>query len=330
MLAGCGSAGRPGLAAIGEGILGPRGLVASVYARHLPHVSALAFDSRGRLWATTSGSSTHARDGVYLIARTGARPVRIVGGITAPLGLVWVGSRLLVASLGRVTAFGDFDGSAFRQRRVILRGPVLVGENTNLVRRPGGRLVLGVSASCDHCVPAVKWSGAIVSFRVDGSDLQLVARGIRAPFGLAYDARTKTLYASMNQRDDLGAKTPGDWLAVVRQGQDWGFPACYGQQTRRCAGKPSPVGVLDAHAAAGGVAILAGELGVGYRRSALVAEWQLGTVKRVALGDRRGRVTAFLSGFAHPLPLLTVAGRSVLVGDWGRGIVYRVARVAGV
>ena len=65
----------------------------------------------------------------------------------------------------------------------------------------------------------------------------------------------------MNQRDDLGAKTPGDWLALVRQGQDWGFPGCYGQGGAACAGVPKPVAVLDPHAAAGGVAVLTSELG---------------------------------------------------------------------
>ena len=53
----------------------------------------------------------------------------------------------------------------------------------------------------------------------------------------------------MNQRDDLGSKTPGDWLAVVREGQDWGFPGCWGQGGKACEGVPEPAAVLDAHAA---------------------------------------------------------------------------------
>ena len=44
---------------------------------------------------------------------------------------------------------------------------------------------MGVSASCDRCVPASKWSAAIVSFRPDGSDLTLLARNVRAAYGLA-------------------------------------------------------------------------------------------------------------------------------------------------
>ncbi len=319
--------GSIGSGSIGAGLSGPSDLKAVVATRGLSHVSALTLDTKGRLWATTSGSSTHATDGVFLVARPGARPVKVVSGLVAPLGLAWIGKQLFVSSLGRVTAYSGFDGSQFAQAKVILDGPVAGGENNNVVLAPDGRLVMGISASCDHCVPASKWSGSIVSFRSDGSGLALVASHVRAAYGLAYLPGTSTLFATMNQRDDLGARTPGDWLAVVRFGQDWGFPRCYGQQTRACVRQPKPAAVLDAHAAAGGLALLAAELGERYRSVALVAEWQLGVVKRVPLqtsgGTYTGKASMLLSGFEHPLPVLA-AGSSVLVGDWGSGIVYRI------
>ena len=320
----CGNGGTPATGSIGVGLRGPADLQAAVYVRGLTHVSALTFDADGRLWATTSGSATHASDGIYLVAHAGARPVKVVSGLVAPLGLAWVGQRLVVSSLGRVTAYSGFDGSRFRHSTVILRGPVAGGENNNVVLAPNGRLVMGVSASCDHCVPASKWSAAIVSFRPDGSDLRLVARRVRAAYGLAYLPGTSTLLATMNQRDDLGVKTPGDWLAVIQAGQDWGFPSCYGQATKACASQPRPAAVLDAHAAAGGVALVSRELGSRYRHSALVAEWQTGVVKRVPLSNTNsGTASTFVTGFVHPLPVLT-ADAGVLVGDWSTGIVYRL------
>ena len=210
---------------------------------------------------------------------------------------------------------------------MIISGPVAGGENNNVVLAPDGRLVMGISAACDHCVPTSKWSGAIVSFRPDGSGLRLVAGKVRAAYGLAYLPGTSTLLATMNQRDDLGARTPGDWLAVVRSGQNWGFPNCYGQQTKACASRPKPAAVLDAHAAAGGVALVSAQLGDGYRLSALVAEWQLGVVKRIPLhavdGTYTGTAATFLTGFKHPLPVLA-ASSAMLVGDWGTGVVYRI------
>jgi glucose/arabinose dehydrogenase len=328
---GTGSIGKGSIStgSIGAGLRGPSDLKAVVDTRGLRHVSALVLDAKGRLWATTSGSATHATDGVFLVARHGARPVKVVSGLVAPLGLVWVGKQLIVSSLGRVTAYSGFAGSHFAHAKVIVDGLVAGGENNNLVLAPDGRLVMGISASCDHCVPASQWSGSIVSFRPDGSGLAVVASHVRAAYGLAYLPGLSTLFATMNQRDDLGARTPGDWLAVVRSGQDWGFPRCYGQQTRACAGQPKPAAVLDAHAAAGGVALLAAQLGERYRTSALVAEWQLGVVKRVPLhassGTYTGSASTFLSGFEHPLPVLATGG-SVLVGDWGSGIVYCITQ----
>jgi glucose/arabinose dehydrogenase len=120
----------------------------------------------------------------------------------------------------------------------------------------------------------------------------------------------------MNQRDDLGHKTPGDWLAVVADGQDWGFPSCYGQGGPPCSGVPSPLAALDPHAAAGGVAVANGR--------ALVAEWSFGKVLSVALEHNRGALRTYVTGLQHPLPLITTGTGAVLIGDWGTGIIYRI------
>jgi glucose/arabinose dehydrogenase len=72
---------------------------------------------------------------------------------------------------------------------------------------------------------------------------------------------TDDLLVSMDQRDDFGAATPGDWLGLVGVGQSWGFPGCYGQGGTACVGVPSPVAALDPHAAVSGVAIVTGSLG---------------------------------------------------------------------
>ena len=323
-------AAKSGLVSIGAGLQGAPGLEATVYAREIPQLSAFAFDPSGRLWVTRSGATTHESDGVYLVSRRGATPVKVVSAsLKGPLGLVWVGKQLYVSSLGRVTAFAGLTERRFARQTTILTGPVKGGENNNLVRAPDGSLVMGISSTCDHCTPKSKWAAAIVSFRPDGSGLRIYAAGIRAAYGLAFFPGTSDLFASMNQRDDLGARTPGDWLAFVRRGDDWGFPACYGQGGTACKNAPSPVGVLDTHAAAGGVAILTGQLGGRYRSSALVPEWEKGTVRRVTLkrtsSGYRGSVSTFLSGLQNPLPVATAPDGSVLVGDWGRGIIYRIA-----
>jgi glucose/arabinose dehydrogenase len=314
-LAGCAGP-RTQAATIGAGLGGADGLRATRYAAGLANVSALALDAQGRLWAATAAYTDQGADGLYVVAAPGAAPVEVVAGLRTPLGLAWLDGWLYVASLGRVDAFAGFDGTRFAERRAVLDGPVAGGENNGLVVTPDGRLLMGISAPCDHCVPPSPWSASIVSFLPDGSDLRLYASRIRAPFGLAVDPGTGGVLATMNQRDDLGERTPGDWLALVREGQDWGFPGCYGQGGPACAGVPGPLAVLDRHAAAGGVAVSGG--------AAIVAEWATGRVLRVSLGADGGRVSSFVTGMRNPLPVLAARG-AVLVGDWGTGRVYRIS-----
>ena len=246
--AGCGahdqpSAQRSGLVAIGAGLRGPQGLAATVYATGLPTASAFALDARGRLWVATSAASDHRKDAVYVIPRAGARPVKVVTGVRGPLGLTWYRERLYVASIGRVQAFSGLHGTRFAQRTTILAEPAGHGWNNSIVPAPDGRLVMSISSACDHCASKSRWSATIVSFRPDGSDVRVFAKGIRAGYGLAFYPGASDLLVSMNQRDDLGARTPGDWLANVAEGDDWRFPECYGQGGAACSGVRGPLGL---------------------------------------------------------------------------------------
>jgi glucose/arabinose dehydrogenase len=168
-----------------------------------------------------------------------------------------------------------------------------------------------------------------VSFRPDGRDLRLYAARIRAPFGLAFKPGTSDLFVTMNQRDDLGDRTTGDALAIVSPGTNWKFPACYVRGGPACAGVPRPIALLDKHAAVGSVVILTGQLGRATSSTALVAEWQAAKVQRVTLakasGGYTGSVSPWLTGLQHPLALIVTRTRSVLVGDWGTGTIYRIA-----
>jgi glucose/arabinose dehydrogenase len=322
-----------GLVAIGAGLAGPAGLTATVYSHGTANVAAFAFDDQGRLWFATADYSDRGADGLYLVTGAGSQPKLVVGGLHTPLGLVWYQGALYVASTGQVDAYTGFDGSHFATGdRRVLTLPAGVGESNTLAVSPDGRLVMGISAPCDHCSPASPWSASVVSFLPDGTDLRVFARGIRAPVGLAYFPATGALFVTMNQRDDLGSRTPGDWLAVVKPGQDWRFPACFGQGGADCTGVPTPLAVLDAHAAVSDVAIVTGQLGPAIGDSALVAEWSAGKVQRVPLGHAGSTTTAtpapFLTGVAKPVAVTIGPDGAVYVGDWSSGTIYRVARAA--
>jgi glucose/arabinose dehydrogenase len=325
------------LVSIGAGLRGPKGVTASVYATGLQHVAALTADPEGRVWAATAAYQDEGADAVYVIGNVGddnvndvgAAPVKVIAGLHTPLGLLWLNNELYVASNERVDAYGGFKGTVFTTHRTVVTFPSGVGELNGLALSPDGRIELGISAPCDACTTTITWSAAVVSFQPDGTDLQVDASGIRAPVGLAYFPGTSRLFVTMNQRDKLGAKTPGDWLSVVRAGQKWGFPACYGQDTKACTDIPKPVATLDKHAAASGVAIVTGGLGATVRTAAVVAEWAKAKVLMVPLsanGARAtGAATSLLTGFKSPEALITRADGALLVGDWTTGKIYAVA-----
>jgi glucose/arabinose dehydrogenase len=317
-----------GLSDIGAGLQGPPGLAATVYATDLLHASAFTTDSQGRLWVATADFTDTGIDAVYVIPAAGASPLKVIAALHTPLGLLWIGSSLYVASAGRVDAYSDFNGTAFASHTSIVTFESGVGEVNGLILGPDGRIRLGISSPCDHCSPTTEWSASVVSFLPDGSDLRTEAAGIRAPIDFGYVPGTNDLLVTMNQRDDLGAATPGDWLAVVARGQNWGFPGCYGQGGTACAGAPSPVAALDAHAAVSGLAIVTGQLGGAVGTAAVVAEWATGRVLDVPLRKAAtgytGVAAPLLVGFKNPEPVLLDATGGLLVGDWGTGTVYRI------
>jgi hypothetical protein len=252
----------------------------------------------------------------------------VISGVHTPLGVLWHDDELFVSSHARVDAYRGFDGHAFGAHRTVVAFADDVGENNGLVLTPDGRIQLGISAPCDACTPTSQYSAAIVSFTPAGTDVRVDASGIRAPIALEYAPRTNDLFVTMNQRDDLGAATPGDWLAVVHTGDDWGFPDCYGQESSACASVPEPVAALDEHAAVSGFALVNGELGSRVGRAAIVAEWAKGKLQRVALdrsnGSYTGTVTPFVTGIRSPVAVTLGPDHALYAGDWATGRIYRI------
>jgi glucose/arabinose dehydrogenase len=331
MLVGTASAGSSsGLVSIGAGLKGRSGLSATVAAEGLSNVSALAFDSDGRLWALTAGYEDDGTDALYVVSEQGAAPVAVLTGLHTPMGLLWFDGWLYVASGTTVDAYRGFDTSTatFAEHRTVLTLPDGVGLLGSLAVDSTGRISLGISAPCDSCTPESEYSAAIVSFApvtagATGSDLRVDVSGVRAAVGLAYVPGTDDLFVTMNQRDDLDDKTPGDWLALVTTGEDWGFPDCYGQSGRACADIGDVVAELDTHAAAAGIAFD----GIG---DAIVAEWARGKVLRIAFtrtasGYRATKTETWVKGIRSPVAVVRGPDGAVYVGDWATGTVYRIA-----
>ena len=302
------------LTALAGAIHLPAGYHATTYASGLEHPTAMAFGPDERLYVSEDGGE------VVSVTRGATRPRPFRRKLTVPLGLLWRGRTLYVSESGKVEAFGLRNG-----RRTVVSGlPYERHQQDTLVVGPDGRLYLGSGSTCDACAERDARSASILSFLPNGSDLRVVARGLRNPYGLVFAGRT--LYATVNGRDDLGDGEPAEMVVRVRPGADFGWPACWPSFALRrligaCSGVTPPVAYLEPHSSADGI--------VSWRGDLFVAEWGEYLSKRHGrrvVRIRRGKVTTFATGFSHPLALAVDPVGDLLVADWGRGVIYAIAK----
>jgi len=300
----------------------PPGFAVDVYARGLQRPTALAWGPGGALYATQEGGS---------VVRVKPRAT-IARGFDSPLGLAWSDGRLFVSARGTLWRI-----ERGRRRPVVSKLPFGRHQQDNVVVHRG-RVYFGSGSTCDACAEKSRLSAAVLSVRPDGRDLRVVARGLRNPFGLAVDPATGRLYASINERDELGDDEPAETLVEVRQGRHFGWPACWPSYRRKrllgeCRGVSRPLAYLQPHSSADGLVVYrGGSFGERFKGNLFVAEWgqylehdRGRKVSRVVLRPGRpAAVSTFASGFDHPIAVAIDPRGALLVADYGRGLVYRI------
>jgi glucose/arabinose dehydrogenase len=303
----------------------PSGFHISVYASGLSNPTALAIGPDRRLYVAQ-------QNGDIIALGSGGSTV-IASGFSTPLGLAWHGHKLYVSSTGEVSTLTPLAGYASFQSRVIISGlPTGKHQNDGLVFR-GSWLYLGVGSTCNACVEDDARSATIMRFHLDGTHAQIYARGLRNPYGLAIRPATGQLYATDNGRDDYGNSVP-DELNLIAQGRSYGWPDCWGKGGgTHCKGTVAPVALFEPHASADGLVFYPGHtFPRRYQGDAFVAEWgddvtSLGTghrVKDVHFNGTRAIVSDFVTGLSHPVAVAIAPDSSLLVADWGTGIVWRI------
>jgi glucose/arabinose dehydrogenase len=300
----------------------PPGFAVDVYARGLDRPTALAWGPGRALYATQEGGS---------IVRVRPRKT-IAKGFDSPLGLAWDGRRLFVSARGTLWRI-----ERGRRRALVSRLPFGRHQQDNMVVQRG-RLYFGSGSTCDACAEKSRLSAAVLSVRPDGSDLRVVAGGLRNPFGLAVDPATGRLYASVNERDELGPGEPAETVVEIRPGRRFGWPACWPSYRRKrlvgdCRGVTPPLAYLEPHSSADGLVVYRGDgFGERFDGNLFLAEWgqylrrdRGRKLTRVVLRvGRPATVSTFASGFDHPIAVTVDPDGALLVADYGRGMIYRI------
>lgn len=126
----------------------------------------------------------------------------------------------------------DGDGTVHgeSEQEIIVKGlPGGVGRWLGNVRvGPDRRLYVAKGGACDTCTAADPRQGTLMSFTLDGSDMRVVARGLRDSYDFDWNPIDGTLYIVDNERPDLPAELNAITPDQLKSGQpvDFGWPRC--------------------------------------------------------------------------------------------------------
>jgi glucose/arabinose dehydrogenase len=286
-----------------------------VVASGLPLPVALAV-GKATVFVGAFGSEDGKTPGGLYAARGGA--VRqIASGMF--LGLTWHAGTLYASRFdpprrSTILAFTAWNGRSFAKRAALRHARVgFLG----LAVGSDGRLYAGGGTEdCDLCRQKSPYAQAVLSMRRDGSDLRVVARGLRQPFGIAFAKGVRHPFATVEGREGLGRKQPPDYIVLARPGEDYGFKRCTWAKPAACVGFAKPLALLPAHSSPTGIAAIGDRLYVGmFGGTRGPAVW------RLPVGG--GAPKEVVSGFAAPVVGVTASGRTLFVSDL-TGTVYRM------
>jgi glucose/arabinose dehydrogenase len=225
----------------------------------------------------------------------------------------------------------------------------------SLAFSPDGRkLFVSIGSSDNISIESDARRAAILIADPDGKSMRIFASGLRNAVGIGFNPESGSLWATVNERDDVGDDVPADFFTHIIDGGFYGFPYSYigNHVDNRVAPRPDLVAkalvpdvLLGAHVAPLQFAFYQGQqFPVAYRGGAFVAEhgsWN----RRIRSGYQvvfipfrnglpAGEPKVFFSGFVPDPAGKHVYGRivgiaiaqdgSLLISDDGGTLIWRV------
>ncbi|UII24873.1 sorbosone dehydrogenase family protein [Fulvivirga maritima] len=101
----------------------------------------------------------------------------------------------------------------------------------NIILSPdSSKIFVSVGSSSnvgEHGMEKEKRRANVLVMNPDGSNEQVYASGLRNPVGIAFYPGTNTLWAAVNERDELGDNLVPDYVTSVKEGGFYGWPYAY-------------------------------------------------------------------------------------------------------
>jgi glucose/arabinose dehydrogenase len=176
---------------------------------------------------------------LLLRASTGAdkaeKPQVLIDHLNSPFGVVLVGNALYVADTDAILRFpftvGDTKVGAPVKVIDLPAGPINHHWTKSLTASAdGSKLYVGVgsnSNAMERGIEAETNRAAIWEVDPATGAFQVFAHGLRNPNGLTFYPGSDTLWAVVNERDELGPNLVPDYMTSVKRGAFYGWPYSY-------------------------------------------------------------------------------------------------------
>ncbi|HEX2802208.1 MAG TPA: sorbosone dehydrogenase family protein [Phenylobacterium sp.] len=199
------------------------------------------------------GSSQKSPNAIYLLRDADGDGVAetktlFASGLTRPFGMALIGSTLYVANDNGVVSFPYADGQTSETGPgtpvfPLPGGPINHHWTKNIVASPDGTGIYATTGSNsnvgDNGMAAEEGRAQIYQYDLASRQLRTFASGIRNPNGMAFEPTTNVLFTVSNERDEIGADTPPDYLTSVKDGAFYGWPYSYYGQHVDVRAKPA-------------------------------------------------------------------------------------------
>ncbi|MEO6171241.1 MAG: sorbosone dehydrogenase family protein [Lysobacter sp.] len=160
----------------------------------------------------------------------------LLDGLRSPFGMALVGGTLYIANADAVVAVPYRSGQTRIDERpttvaALPGGPINHHWTKSLIAsRDGRRLYAGIGSNSnvgENGMSAETNRATVMEIDPATGSTQVYASGLRNPVGLAWQPGTDTLWAVVNERDEIGSDLVPDYLTSVQRGAFYGWPYSY-------------------------------------------------------------------------------------------------------
>lgn len=329
----------------------PEGFSIGFYAQNLGGVRDLEFSPGGTLLASvTSGGKV-----IALTKSNGNVEIKeVLSGLDRPHGIAFREGKLFVAEETRLARYNwDEQVLTASLDKVLFNLPSSEGGHftRSIVFDNSGRLYISIGSTCNVCNEENPRHAAVLVTNAEGDNPQILAEGLRNSVFMAVNPATSEVWATEMGRDFLGDNLPPDEINILKEGEDYGWPDCYGSRVAdrnfnpnaNCANTEPSIFKIPAHSAPLGLTFInspqfpdnwQGDLLVAYHGSwnrSVPTGYKI--IRMNVEGDRITESEDFITGFlqnsqalGRPVDLVFDQEGDLYISDDKRGAVYIVSK----